>query len=208
MRCGTPASIHQQILRPGREAERGPCSGVHRLGLARFAGGLRGRRSWRWIGRLVTEAARAIDRAQQDLQHVQRCGRCESRWSEPRCRAWHACATGRPIVLSWRRPAQSVQAMSSTTACCERRVRQLAGDAPDGAGAESPVRGGDAFGCVVGRREALRPKAGTPVPPRACRPAGRYPRTPADTSAVSGALASRPRTLVVRRAVCRRRRAR
>ena len=209
MRCGVPSASTSRSSGPGREAERRARQAAARLRpRPACRRGLRAGGVGFGIGRLVAEAAGAIDRAQQDLQQVQRCGRCGSRWSGPRCRAWRASPTGRPIIFSWRRPAQSVQGMSSAICLLERGMRQLGGDAADGLGRRCRSPAATRLGRVVVGRESARPAAGTPA--RALAPVGeRERRRPAPARCRrerrigerAGASCRRP-------AACRRRRAR
>ena len=100
--------VDQQILRPVREAERRARQRLARLHVARLAGAACGRRRRLGIGRLVAEAAGAIDRAEQDLQQVQQRGRSGSRWSGRRCRAWRASPPGgRSSCRGGGRPSRS-----------------------------------------------------------------------------------------------------
>ena len=77
MRCGVPSGIDQQVLRPHREAERHAGSGVSGA-VGRPAGRLRPGGDRLREGRLVAEAAGQIDRAEQDLQQVQRAAGLEA----------------------------------------------------------------------------------------------------------------------------------
>ena len=106
--------IDQQVLGSGREAELRTRQRLHRLDVARLAARLEERRRLLRVGRLVAEAAG------QSIEPSRICRMCRMRqvwkpfeWAEmPRM----ACMpTGRPIILSWRRPVQSVHGMSSTT---------------------------------------------------------------------------------------------
>ena len=123
--------VDQQILGAASESRAArrrsglpaaTCSGLP----AGFGPGGRGLR----IGRLVAQAARHIDRAEQHLQQMQaRQVWKPLEWAEmPRI----ACiATGRPRIVSWRRPAQSVQGWSSSICLLEGDVGDLGGDAAD-----------------------------------------------------------------------------
>ena len=101
--------VDQQILRPVREAERRPGSGLPGAICAGLPAGLVAGGMGRGIGRLVAEAARAYRSLPSSI-----CSRCSARqvwkpleWAEmPRI----ACiATGRPTIWSCRRPSMSVQ---------------------------------------------------------------------------------------------------
>jgi hypothetical protein len=65
------------------------------------------------VGRLEAEAAGHLDRAQQDLQHMQRAAGLEA-VGMGRDAAHGVEATGRPIILSCRSPRKSVQGWSSS----------------------------------------------------------------------------------------------
>ena len=116
--------VDQQILRAlaGSRAAR-PSAACSVRSAA--PGRLRRRRRAR-ERRLVAEAAGAIDRAQQDLQQMQHAGRSGSRWNAPRCRAWRASTTGRPTVLSWRRPVAVGPGNVERDLLLERGMRQFA----------------------------------------------------------------------------------
>ena len=68
---GVAGIVHQQVFRAHREAERGTCHRGAGLDLFRAAHGFQRRRRRTREGWLVTETTRAIDAAEQHLQHVQ-----------------------------------------------------------------------------------------------------------------------------------------
>ena len=75
MRRGLPSRIDQQVLRRTRVAQRRRIERA--VGAARLAGAIRRRHRLR-IRRLEAERARGLDRAQQQLQHVQRAAGLEA----------------------------------------------------------------------------------------------------------------------------------
>ena len=118
-----------------------------------------------------------------------------------------ACmATGRPIIFSWRRPAQSVQGWSSVDLLLEGGVRQLGGDAAD-------RRGGDAAArrrpprARSRRRDSARRAAGRPAIARAAV-RQRELRRPARARCPAPAPSARVRSSGPRRAGGPRRRGR
>jgi hypothetical protein len=76
MREGVPSPVDQQVCGPCGKPRCGPPSGI-RAGCPRQAVGQEVRRRLLGVGRLVAEAAGAIDGAQQDLQHVDRAAGLE-----------------------------------------------------------------------------------------------------------------------------------
>ena len=116
--------VDQQIFRAMREAERRSGQRLARLHFAGLAGGL-GRRNRPRIRRLVAEAARRIDRAEQHLQKMQRAAGVEAVGMR-RDAAHRVHRDRRPIIFSCRRPVLSVQgsaARSSVERGCASSAR-------------------------------------------------------------------------------------
>ena len=118
MRARRAVGLDQQVL--GRRSESraaarpAACPGATCAGLA----GRLGRRRARAADTAACSGSRPAHRSCRAASAADAArGRCGSRWNGRRCRASRACATGRPIICSWRRPAQSVQGWSSTIAC-------------------------------------------------------------------------------------------
>jgi hypothetical protein len=111
--------IHQQVLGAVHEAQR---RGIElAVGAARLARAVR-RRDRARVGRLVAEGARRVDRAEQQLQHVQ----ARQVWKPLLCALMPrmACiATGRPGMSACARRANRSR-RSAATACCRRRRRR------------------------------------------------------------------------------------
>ena len=156
--------VEQQILGRGREAERQSVQRMHRPDLR---GGLGGRRRGLRERRLVAEAARAIDRAQQHLQQMDGAAGLEA--VGMRADAAHRMHGDRPaddLVVIAAGPIDPAD--WDLDRVVERRLRQFRRDAPDGRGAEcriarppSPARSS--------RRDSAPPSARTPDAPCAHR---------------------------------------
>jgi hypothetical protein len=97
------------------------------------------------VGRLEPEAARHLDRAQQDLQHMQRAAGLEA-VGMGRDAAHGVQATGRPTNRSWRSPRKSVQGWSISIASSKATRGEFGGD-----GADRSRRDAAALGHRLGR---------------------------------------------------------
>ena len=199
--------------RPPRRADPpGPVGKPRRRAAERRAGGrlspagLTWRRDRAREGRLVAEAARGNRCCPAASAADGWRGRYGSRWNGPRCRAWHAWRPGRPIILSWRRPAQSVQAMSRVISCSKAAWASSAAMRRIVGGGNADLRRHAHRGRSADR-DSARPAAGRPVVAR--RPSGSV-NSPAMTGEASGAVASHGarRRCGPSRAAGRRRRAR
>ena len=118
-RCAAacPSASTSRSSGPARKPSGGPGSGVFGLTSPGLPRGLDGGRRRLRERRLVAEAARAIDRAEQDLQEVQRCGRSGSRWNGRRCRAWRASRPGgRSSSRGGGRPSRSTECRARSAA--------------------------------------------------------------------------------------------
>ena len=197
--------IDQQVVGAGGEAQvraRQRLAGLH---VARLAARLEeGRRQLR-VGRLVAEAAGAIDRAQQDLQDVQDAAGVEAVGvGRDAAHGVHADGAADHLVVAAAEPVGPGDVEGDLL--LEGGVRQLGGDAADGGGGDARLLLG-ALGRIRRRRGTARRAAGTPAPPRARRRGGRC-RT--STGATSAPQAARERARLSCRAPadCRRRRGR
>ena len=148
-RAGPPSSSSRSSG-PCTKPRCGPSSGVSGLGagmrLRVGVGGL-------GIGRLEAQAAGRLDRAEQDLQQVQRAAVWKPlEWAEMPRIAW--IATGRPTIRSCRSPRKSVQGRSITTGS-SKAARAISAASWRIRSAGMPVRAGHLLGRVVGREVVL-----------------------------------------------------
>ena len=178
MRVRLAVGVDQQVLRPARKAEmraRQRLVGAEMLGPAM-------RRRMRLdrlrIRRLEAEAARAVDRADQHLQHVQRARRLEAVGMGRE--AAHGVERHRPAdKASWRSPFMSVQGWSMTIAS-SKATRAISAARPRIVSAATPVSAATASGAyfaieiflgqqLEGRHGTARPSSSVQRPDSAGR---------------------------------------
>ena len=132
--------IEQQILRPAREAQRRAGQRLAGLDLVGPAERARPGRAGARVGRLVAPAARHIDAADQQLQHVQRAAGLE------------AVGVGRDAAHGVHRHRPAEEAGMLLAACIgpglldehrplERDMADLGGDPPDRLGRDAAALG-------------------------------------------------------------------
>ena len=182
---GVPSVSTSRSSGPRREAERR----ARRAACSAPPSGrpASGRRDRPREGRLVAEAARARrSRPAASAADAAR-GRCGSRWNAPRCRAWRASRPAGRSSSRARRPAQSVQGMSSVDLLARRRHaparRRCGGSCRPGCRMRSATASGAylrieiALGHQLERRHRLAPVGQRaprrPAPARRPRPAHR-----------------------------------
>ena len=189
MRCGVPSASTSRSSGPVGKPRCGPGSGLPGCTSPGLPRGLRKGGAGLRVGRLVAEAAGAIDRAQQDLQHVQDAAGVEAVGvGRDAAHGVHADRPADHLLVAAAGPVGPGDVERDLL--LEGGVRQLGGDAADGGGGDAGLLGDRARARTRGRGSA-RPAAGTPAPPRARRPGGTCPTAPASRSAASAARPAR-----------------
>ncbi len=153
MRCGVARGIDEQVFRPGREAELRPRQRLHRLHVAGLAARLQERRRQLGIGRLVAEAAGAIDRTQQDLEEVQDAAGVEAvGMSGDAAHGVHADRPADHLLMPAAEPVGPGNVERHLL--LERRMRQLGRDPANGRRCNSRLLLRP-LGRILGREKAL-----------------------------------------------------
>ena len=139
--------LDQQILRRCREAERWAGHRLAGLDVGRAAGRLYAGRRWPRKGRLVAEAARRIDGAQQHLQDVDGAAGMEAvGMGRDAAHGMHRDRSTDHLVVA--PPGPVGPGLVDHNGLLEGGMRQFGGDAPDDIGADTGL-GGDGIGRVL-----------------------------------------------------------